>query len=410
MSAASVSVPDTPSKPSHPLRERNFRLLMTGTTISLLGDQCYIVALPWLVLQITGSAVAMGTILMAAAIPRAILMLLGGAVSDRLSPRKIMIGTASTRTVLVAAIGVLVWLKIVHMWELYGLAFAFGVADAFSFPAMSTYLPSLVKREQLVAGNSALQTSVQLSMIGGPAPAGLLIKAIGMAWAFFLDAISFLFIIAALWALPDPPRAPAGTRKAMWHSILEGLQFVGKDVQLRSLILLSTVINFCIAGPVGVGLAYLAKVRLGSPAAYGAALSALAVGALLGTLSAGMLKIRRRGFLLSAMGVTIGLCMTPMGLMWKLWEVAVLMFLIGVTAGLSNVHIVSWLQQRIDPAVRGRVMSVLMTANVGLMPVSLALAGILVAWSLQWTFLIAGAVMLFVSLLAAFQKPVREIE
>ncbi|HLW54087.1 MAG TPA: MFS transporter [Candidatus Angelobacter sp.] len=410
MAASPVPEPSLTPKPQHPLRERNFRLLLTGSTISLLGDQCYIVALPWLVLQMTGSAVAMGTILMAAAIPRAILMLLGGAVSDRMSPRKIMIMTASTRTLFVAAIGVLVWLKMLRMWELYGLAFAFGVADAFALPAMSAYMPSLVKREQLLAGNSTLQSAVQLTMIAGPAPAGLLIKALGMAWAFFLDAISFLFIIAALWALPDPPASHRGPRKAVWHSILEGIQFVARDVQMRSLILLATVINFCITGPVGVGLAYLAKIRFGSPAAYGTTLSALAVGALLGTLSAGMIKVRRRGFILPAVGVIIGLCMGPMGLMWRLWEVAVLMFLIGITAGLSNVHIISWLQQRIDPSIRGRIMSVMMTANVGLMPVSLALAGVLVAWSLEWTFLIAGTAMLFVSVLAVFQKAVREIE
>lgn len=410
MSAVSVPVPNVPAKPLHPLRERNFRLLLTGTTISLVGDQCYIVALPWLVLQKTGSAVAMGTILMLAAIPRAVLMLLGGALSDRMSARKIMMTTASARTVLVAAIAVLIWVNLLQMWQLYALAFAFGVADAFGLPAMSAFLPSLIRREQLVAGNSALQTSFQLSMIAGPAPAGLLIKALGAAWAFMLDAISFLFIIAALWVLPDPPRVQAGPRKAFWHSILEGLQYVAKDVQLRSLIVIATIINFCIAGPVGVGLAFLAKTRFGSPAAYGTTLSALGVGAVLGTLLSGLVKVRRRGYLILAMGTVIGACMAPMGLMWRLWEVSLLMFVFGLVAGLSNVHIASWIQQRIDAAVRGRVMSVLMTSNVGLMPVSLALAGVLVAWSLKWTFLLAGALMVASCAVAALQKPVRDIE
>src|SRR5215813_843371 len=222
--AAQVAITQpVPAKPQHPLRERNFRLLLTGSTISLIGDQFYIVALPWLVLEMTGSAVAMGTMLMAAAIPRAVLMLLGGAVSDRFSPRKILMSTASTRTVLVAAIAVLKWLHVLNIEELYALAFLFGVADAFAFPAMSAFLPSLIKREQLVAGNSALQSAVQLSMIAGPAPAGFLVKVFGAAWAFFLDAISFLFIIAALWALPDPPQQQVGPRKALWHSIGEGL-------------------------------------------------------------------------------------------------------------------------------------------------------------------------------------------
>lgn len=410
--AASAAVDSSlPSKPPHPLRERNFLLLLTGGTISLLGDQCYLVALPWLVLQMTGSAVAMGTILMAAAVPRAILMLIGGAISDRVSPRKIMMTTASTRTIFVAAIGVLVWLHMLRIWELYALALAFGVADAFALPAGSAYLPSLVKREQLVAANSTFQSTVQLTTIAGPAPAGFLIKALGMAWAFFLDAISFLFIIAALWVLPDPPRAPsAGPKKAVWHSILEGLHYVGKDVQLRSLMLLATIINFCISGPVGVGLAYLAKTRFGSPAAYGFALSAAAAGALLGTVLSGMLRVRRRGVLIIAVGIVIGSCLAPIGMLWKLWEVAGLLLLIGASGGLANVHIIAWIQQRIEPLVRGRVMSVLMLAGFGLAPVSLALAGVLVAWNLQWMFVLAGAAMIAACVLAALQKPVRQIE
>src|SRR5205085_1330462 len=102
----------------HPLRNPNYRRLLIGGTISLLGDQFYLVALPWLVLQQTGSAVAMGTILMAGAIPRAVLMLMGGVLTDRISPRKIMVGTASARAACVTAIGLLVWLELLQTWEL----------------------------------------------------------------------------------------------------------------------------------------------------------------------------------------------------------------------------------------------------------------------------------------------------
>ena len=94
LAAASVSVPTV----EHPLKNPHYRLWLIGGTISFLGDQFYLVALPWLVLQQTGSAVAMGAIMMAGAIPRAVLMLMGGAVSDRVSARKIMMATATART------------------------------------------------------------------------------------------------------------------------------------------------------------------------------------------------------------------------------------------------------------------------------------------------------------------------
>jgi MFS family permease len=393
----------------HPLRNPNYRLWLIGDTVSLLGDQFYLVALPWLVLQQTGSAVAMGAIMMAGAIPRAVLMLMGGAVSDRTSARKIMMATATARTILVTAIGVLVWLHVLRTWELYALAVAFGVADAFAVPAQTAFMPSLLKREQLVAASSVSQSTGQLTTILGPVPAGFVIKTLGVAWAFFVDAISFLFIIGALWKLPDPPKSQAA-RKAVWHSIAEGIAYVGKDVPLRSLMLLATIMNFCVSGPVAIGLAYLTKTKFGSPAVYGIVISAVAAGSLLGALLAGVWKIRWRGLLILSVSVILSVCLGAIGLMGSVWSIATVLVIMGAAAGLVNVHIGAWAMQRIDAAVRGRVASVLMLAAYGIAPISLAAAGFLVAWSLKYMFLLAGGLMLLATAGAALPKPVREIE
>jgi MFS family permease len=409
MATTTVTANVSAATTEHPLCNPGYRLWLIGGTISLLGDQFYLVALPWLVLQQTGSAVAMGAIMMAGAIPRALLMLVGGAVSDRMSARRVMMATATARTLWVTAIGVLVWLHILRTWELYALAFAFGVADAFAVPAQTAYMPSLLKREQLVAASSVSQSTGQLTTILGPVPAGFVIQTLGVAWAFFVDAISFLFIIGALWNLPDPPKSQTSP-KAMWHSISEGITYVGKDVPLRSLMLLATIMNFCIAGPVSIGLVYLTQTRFGSPAAYGIVISAIAAGSLLGALLAGVWKMRRRGILILLASATLGLCLGSIGLMGRVWNIAVVLLCMGVTAGMVNVHIGAWAMQRIDAAVRGRVASVLMLASFGVTPLSLAVAGFLVAWNLKFTFLLAGAVMLLTATGVAFQKPVREIE
>ncbi len=188
---ATTSVPI--DAPGSPLRIPYFRNLWLGTTVSVLGDQFYLVALPWLVLQLTGSSLALGTIMMSAAIPRALLMLMGGAVTDRFAPRDILLVNTSARTLLVAAIAVLTWLSVIHLWHLYFLALAFGVADAFGFPASQALLPTLVAPEQLTAANAMFQGSMQASTLIGPAPAGLVLKRFGLATAFFLDALSFIF-------------------------------------------------------------------------------------------------------------------------------------------------------------------------------------------------------------------------
>ena len=410
--AASVALdPSLPPKPAHPLRDTMFRKWWIGASISLVGDQFYLVALPWVILQLTGSAVAMGTIMMLAAVPRAVLMLLGGAVSDRFSPRKIMMTTASARTLFVAAIGVLLWLHQLQLWHLYLLAFAFGTADAFGAPAASTFLPFLVKKEQLLAANSVFQSTAQITTIAAPGPAGLIIKAFGAAWAFLLDAVSFLFIIGALWQLPDPPQ-PAGPVKkpAVWRSIVEGIGHVYRDVPLRSLMTLVAVINFCLAGPMTVGLAYLAKQKFGSPAAYGILISCIAAGGLAGALLAGVWKPRRRGVLMLCVATVLALGLGSIGLLHGLWLICGALVVMGVSAGLTNIQIISWIQKRVDQSVRGRVMSVLMFLSFGLMPISLAVAGVLAQWSLKGLFLLGAGALLVVTGAGAMQRTVREIE
>jgi MFS family permease len=392
-------------------RNRYFRNLILGSTVSMFGDQFYLVALPWLVLQLTGSSVALGTVLMVAAVPRAVLMLMGGAISDRTSPRKILLMTAWTRTIFVAAVAVLGWLKLLALWHVYILAFAFGVADAFAIPSMQALLPILVSREQLTQANSVFQSSMQITMISGPAPAGAMIKKFGTMWAFFIDAISFLFIIAPLSIIPDPEK-PSQQRSArtVWHSILEGLRYVFNDSAMRTMITFSTSLNFFIMGPIMVGLAIIAKKQFNSATAYGIMFSAFAFGGLAGSLMAGMRKQRRRGILILVVGAIIGILLSLVGLVHSLIALCVLMFLMGVTSGYSSVHITSWYQQRIEASMMGRVMSLRMFGIFGLMPVSLTIAGFLADVSLKWMFLSAGILLLLVTLFAATQRAIRVID
>jgi MFS family permease len=408
--AAFVSPAPEARRPAHPLRNRSFVVWWLGATTSLLGDQFYIVALPWVVLQLTGSAVAMGTVAMCAGIPRAALMLMGGAVTDRVSPRKVLMATATARAVLVAAIGVLLAFHVLHLWQIYVLALAFGVADAFAMPSAGPLLRSLVPPEQLPAANSLWQSSALLAGIAGPAPAGLVTKALGAAFAFLLDAVSFLFVIAALWLVPDPPRPQASAKPSVWASIREGIAYVMRDVPLRSLMLLAAALNFCLSGPLTVGLAYIAKNRFSSPTAFGGWIACVAAGTLIGMLLAGAFKSKRRGILLVATGAILGVATACMGLLSGFWPVAVLLVLMGGFSGFINVQLQAWLQQRVERAVLGRVSSVLMLSSFGLMPISMAVAGVAVEWSVTGMFAVGGVAVTLVALFGALHRQVRGIE
>ena len=119
----------------------------------------------------------------------------------------------------------------------------------------------------------------------------------------------------------------------MLHSIVEGIAYVGKDVPLRSLMLLVTILNFCIAGPVSIGLAYLTKTRFGSPADYGIVISAVAAGSLLGALLAGVWKIRQRGVMILLVSLALGVCLGSIGLLGKVWSIASVLLIHGRSGG-----------------------------------------------------------------------------
>jgi MFS family permease len=406
-----ASTPTATQKTQHPLRNRSFRMLWIGNTISWTGDQFYLVALPWLVLSLTGSSIVLGVISMLAAIPRAVLMLLGGAVSDHVSPRRILMLTGFARFLLVAAVAALLFLHHLHLWELYFLALGFGAADAFSYPAGSALLPSIVEPEQLPAANSVSQSTLQITTLFAPGPAGLFIRAFGNAWAFLLDALSFLAIIGALMRLPDPPvAANKAPRSGMMQSIAEGLRYVNSDVSLRSLMLVIAVLNFALVGPLSIGLAIIAKHNFGTASAFGFLVSSSAAGSLVGMLCAGFVPHRRRGRTLLLASIVIGLCVAPLGLLTRISTLVPDLLLMSSAAAFLNIQLIAWFQQRIERALMGRVMSVLMFASVGLAPLSLAVTGGALKASIPGTFFIAGAMVLIVTLLAASHRVVREID
>jgi MFS family permease len=338
-------------------------------------------------------------------------MLMGGAMNDRFSARRILIATAAARAVFVAAVGALVWWHMISLPNLYALAFAFGLADAFSYPAHQALIPGIVAPEQLPAANAMVQASAQASSIAGPAPAGVVVKHWGIAQAFLIDAVSFLFIIAALWRLPERSAA-RGTqpRENMWRSIMGGLRYVAHDPPIRALTLLSAAINFGISGLLTIGMATTAKLRMGSPAAFGTMVSALSAGALAGMLLAGTVRRPRAlGMVLVALSAFLGGCMVGLGLLNGLLVIATLLATMGLGSGFVQIHLIAWFQGRVERPLLGRVTSVLMFGAVGLIPVSYALAGVLAQRSLELMFFSGGTLVLVAAFIAATSRSLRVI-
>jgi hypothetical protein len=376
--------------------------------VSQLGDQFYVVGLPWLVLQKLGSAEILGTVLMAGALPRVVLFLIGGAASDRVSVRWIMLTSAAVRAACVGTIGALAWLGMVSAWEIYALVIVFGIADAFAIPAQIAYVPALLSAEQLVAGFSLTLGTQQVAYALGPIPAGLAVARFGVGPAFVADAVGFLAIIVALLRLPDSPVTPA--QASTIGAIREGVAYVLGDVPLRTLMLLAMILGLCITGPVNVGLAYIAASRLASSTAYGVIISAAGAGAVAGTLAGGAWKTRQRGTLIVLNSVVLGVGTMCIPFMPGLWGIVCVVFVMSCTTSLANLHISAWIMQRADATFRGRVSSVLMLASYGLVPVSMAAAGFMITWSATGLFVLAGACVVIAAAAVALLGSLREIE
>jgi MFS family permease len=408
-----ASIPsDAQVSKAHPLKNADFRFFWVGLTISAFCDQFYFVGLSWLVLLFNGSGLVLGTVLMLEAVPRAAFMLIGGAVTDRISPKRVLITTAAGRMLLVAATAALSYLHRLQLWHLYGLALAFGTADAFAMPAGQVFVPALLSGEQLPAGNALVNSGAQTAAIAGPAPAGLILKMWSVASVFIINAIGFLLVILALWRVKNVPSAPeSSSSSGIWKVILEGWRYVINDPPMRSLMFLVIVLNLCVGGPFTVGLAVISKQRYGSAAAFGILLSSLAVGSLLGSLLPAFIKHQlRRGLVLLSFSGVIGAGMIAMGLLHAFIPMVILLAVLGFGSGLTAVYFQSWLQARIDRNFLGRVMSIFMFATYGLLPVSYAAAGALAQAKLSLMFLGSGALVLAAMIAAALNKQIRAID
>src|SRR5258708_7975276 len=266
----------TKPKSTSPLSVRSFRLLWIGESISLLGDQFYMIALPWLVLQLTGNALALGTVMALEGIPRALFMLIGGAFVDRFSPRAVMIASNLARLILVTLLSIFVLTNNIRLEMLYVFGLAFGLADAFYFPGLSAIVPQILEEHQFQAGNTLVQGTAQVSLFLGPVLAGALIALLGHAAtagtapsiqgigiAFGLDALSFIVSLTCLsmMRVPGVKKHDEASQNVI-ASIKEGFTYVFSRPVLRILFLLVLGINFLVLGPLMVGIPVLANTRL----------------------------------------------------------------------------------------------------------------------------------------------------
>ena len=398
---------------------RDFRLLWIGSATSMLGDQFSLIATPWLVLKMTGDPLALGLVVALQGIPRAVFMLVGGAITDRISQRTIMLISDVIRMALTAAMTILVLSGAIQLWMLYIFSLAFGLVAGFSIPASNSIVPTLVPEQDLQAGNSISMGTAQLTSFIGPTIAGVLIghfsvSALGVGLAYGIDTLSFGASILALWLLRagrQVKQASDGTEESIWASIGAGFRYLWTTPALRLLFVVISAANFLFVGPLLVGIPVLANQRLPEGAlAFGLLISAYSGGNLVGYVLAGALpKVggRTMATLLIGLLFVFGLVVASLG--WITVTGLAIALLLGLGAGNGYISIMMFtqIQTRTPREMLGRMMSMIMLSNFGMAPLSQAIAGAVSKWSLTGLFAGAGLLMLVLAVWAAFQPELR---
>jgi len=397
------------------LRHRSFALLWSGQTISRLGDSLYSVALAWWVLQATGSAAAMGTVLIFSFAPMLIFLLIGGVAVDRLPRLRVMFVTDLVSGLVVMVVAVLAATGRLEVWHVYIASMIFGFLQAFFFPAFNAVMPDVTPAEALPSANSLTSLSHQLSGIVGPAVGAWLIAGYGTPVAFFVNGLSFF--VAAGCVLPllraaEPPRV-AGPRGNVWHDLRDGIGLVLHEPWLWITITFFAFTNITISGPRQVALPFLVDRTLhANVSVLGFLYSAGAAGSVLGALVLGARKrLRRRGLVCYAATVLSGLAALATGLWPQVAVAAVSIFIIWLCATVFGLLWTNTLQEMVPRDKLGRVTSIDALGSFVLLPLGFGLSG----WATDrfgppLVFILGGAITAVLAAAALLHPTIRRLD
>src|SRR5471032_1588021 len=449
------------------MRNPNFRWLLGGGMVSMLGDQLTMIALRWLVLKLTGDPLALGLTIAMMSIPRAVFILLGGALVDRYSPKRVLMLSKFANAALLALLVTLTlntqpqWTLTlpfmstlsltlamtphITLYLLYALALGLGLAQAFGIPSGTSIMPQAIAPEHLEGANGMLMGMRQLTTLAGPLLAAALIalagdgggaaggaiadahvayahvayayvaNARGLALAFGCDCASFLL---SAWTLSKVrglmPAAPASQKEGVLRSIIVGLKMVWDVHPLRTCFIYWGVVSLFIGGAMQVALPVLANERLHGATALGLLVAANGCGTLIGMAVAAMagarLRLRSFGATILLIDGVVGVLISPLGAIDALWQGGLLLLTVGVLAGFMQIAVFTWIQRRIPRHMMGRAMSIFMFIFMGLAPLSAAAAGwLLTRFTLTQMFAGGGALLVLFALGAALFTPMLQI-
>lgn len=365
------------------LTYRNYRFLWLGQLGSSSSMWMEQVARPWLMLELTGSAVALGLVVAVRMVPMLTFGLLAGVVADRFDRRRVFLLCQTLSTSVHLATAVLIFSGVIQPWHVYALAFTMGTALAFNQPARQALIPSLVDGEHLTNAIALNTVAMNMMRIIGTSAGGVLIAVVGLGNVYLLNSVLYSWAVMMTLLIRVPSdRQPDRTHESMWNSLTQGLRYAwGNRVALGAISLATALFVFMPYSSIFIPLFAREVLKTGS-SGVGFLMAATAVGALSGALTVATIgHFRRRGRILVTGVILFGAGLIAFsGVSWL--HLLPLSYLIIAMVGLMQTSYMSInnavLLESAPAAMHGRIMS-LMSLDRGLIPLGAMIAGFLAA-------------------------------
>jgi DHA3 family tetracycline resistance protein-like MFS transporter len=361
-----------------PLRHRDFRRLWFGMTLSLVGDGAFLVAMTWQVYILSNTPTALAFVGIAMSVPTIVLLLVGGAVSDRVDRRRLMVASDLIRAGAVGLLAVLTLTGGLALWHVVAVCAVYGAATAFFNPAFDAIVPDLLPAAELPQANALDQLVRPIAFrLAGPAIGGFLVASIGAGSAFALDATTFLVSAMAVGSMRYRRSEVASSGASIVQEIREGFAFVRAHTWLWGTLISAAFAYMAFMGPTEVLLPYLVKNDLGGSASdLGLVFAAGGFGAILSAIICGARGLPRRNITWMYLVWTVAtLSIAGYGLAQASWQLMVVCFMFNLLETAGTIIWATAKQRHVPPNLLGRVSSFDWLISIGLLPLSFALTG-----------------------------------
>lgn len=389
-----------PSRWQDAFATRDFRLLFAGQATSLLGDGIVPVAVAFAVLELTGSATALGLVLAAGSVPTVLLVLFGGVAADRLSRRRVMQVSDAVRAATQGTIAVLLLTDAAELWHMIVLTGIWGTGAAFFRPAYSGIVPEVVAPEHLQQANGLLGVSRNLGSILGPAVAGVLVATIGPGWAFAVDSATFAVSAMCVAAMSQVRPAAGRSSETMLTELREGWDEFTSRGWLVAVVVWAALFHFAVLAPFQVLGPVVAESSLGGASAWGVISAALGVGSVTGGLIALRLRVTRPMVVACFGLVTFAVPLALLAIPASTPVVAAGALFAGAGASVFGVLFTTVIQEQVPLESLSRVSAYDWLGSLALLPIGLALVGTVADSTSSSAVLVFGAIWMVASTVA----------